>query len=191
MTYSPGTWRKPCRPCTCCISLWEFEGAVGMFPRPLRSLLTPTLFLPPLWWGSLSLRGGIDADVSLRIEWPNVSESLPYISRRSLHLSPSPARGSFSDGGWGQHCSMSIAEYHEESYATLKKVFGFAVGPWAIGSPNNVGCELHLVERALSQIRCWLVTPTSYVPPLPSYILQAGKHWSQFTAGLVSPCLFR
>ena len=78
-----------------------------MFSCCPPSSLTPTIFLPPLPWGSLSYKGwGLDGDFQFRLSL----SIMPGCG--SLHLVPSAAGGNLSDDYWTKHRSMNIVEYH-------------------------------------------------------------------------------
>lgn len=57
-------------------------------------------------------------------------------------------------------------------------VVGFGLRPMTYlcsgsGSPER-GEVSHLVEWVLNPVKTWLVTPTAFMPLLPTYILRAG-----------------
>lgn len=59
-------------------------------------------------------------------------------------------------------------------------VFGSIPGLWLIqspilGHPGSVGHIVPLMACALSETLYWLPSPTSFAPPLPKHILQAGQ----------------
>lgn len=70
-------------------------------------------------------------------------------------------------------------------------VFDFTIGLWAtltliLGHPGSVRSGFHLTERDLTSDQTWLVTLTSFVPPLSWRSLQAGRGVDRsICAGLV------
>lgn len=101
----------------------------------------------------------------------------------SLYVVPSAAGGSSSEDDWARHWPASIAKHAIKShFIPLFKILVFTLSPLAtlsqvLGHPSHVAYGLHLMEWALHQIIYQLdTTPTSFVPPLYWYSLQAGHH---------------
>lgn len=90
----------------------------------------------------------------------NVSRSLTLCG--SLYLFLSTVGGSFSNGGWGRHCSMTIGECHKVILLLCSfnrtVTFGFPICPWPIysqvlGHLSSVRHGINPMEWTLNPIR--------------------------------------
>lgn len=118
----------------------------GLLPWCSPSPLAPAPFLPPLQRASLSLEGR-DLSKALIYECSRIMLGVVFL----LH--------SFS----------------------RTVVLGFPLAPQAIsfqvlGHSSSVVNMLHPMEWAFSQIGYWLLTPTSFVPPMHQRILQTSLY---------------
>lgn len=99
-----------------------------------------------------------------------------------LYLFPSTSGGSFSHDCWVSHWSMSrIALLLNSFRRTIAFGFGFPLCPWPIqfrvlGPKNSVGHRYHLMKWTLKPTKQWLVTATTFVPPLNQHVFQA-RHY--------------